>query len=272
MRKFAYAGVALALLGLTTVTVKVRIARQPETTPAMRGKRLAESLGCFACHGPEGSGGIADPLAPGGTVPDWRFTTLAMFVKSEQDVREWILYGLPRCQAERSASAQYRPLVPMPSYEHDVTASQLEDLVAYVLAVSGWRAAIPDQAYEGRKLAVRLGCFGCHGPSGMGGVANPGSFKGHIPPWTGHEFAELVRDEAELREWILEGRIARLWNSSTARFFLNRQKISMPAYHDQLADGELDQLVAFIQWLREAGVRPDEEPRKAATVIAHVRP
>ena len=132
-----------------------------------------------------------------------------MFVKSEQDIREWILYGVPRSQAERHASDGHRTLVPMPSYERELDAGQLEDLVAYVLAVSGWRDEIPDAAYEGRKIATRLGCFGCHGPSGMGGVANPGSYKGHIPPWTGHEYAELVRDEGELREWILEGKIER---------------------------------------------------------------
>lgn len=93
MKKLVYALAALVLLGLAAVILR---ARQPETTSAIRGKRLAEALGCFACHGPEGSGGVAEPKSPGGTVPDWRSPTLAMFVQSEQDIREWILYGAPR--------------------------------------------------------------------------------------------------------------------------------------------------------------------------------
>jgi mono/diheme cytochrome c family protein len=243
--------------------------RQPETTSAMRGRQLADKLGCFGCHGPEGKGGIADPTSPAGEVPDWSYATTKMFVSSPQDIREWILYGAPRRETARKYHDEHRPLVPMPAYEHYVSDAELDDLVAYFLAVSGWRAEIPDDAYEGRKIATRLGCFGCHGPSGMGGVRNPGSLKGHIPPWDGDEFEELVRNEQELREWILEGRIERLSRNPAARYFLDRQKTPMPAYHDYISDAELDLLVGYIQWLR-SGADEGEQPRDAATVIAKV--
>lgn len=155
----------------------------------------------------------------------------------------------------------------MPGYEPDLNARQLEDLVAYVLAVSGWQAELPDHAYEGRKLALRRGCIGCHGPSGMGGVANPGSLKGLIPAWTGPDFAALVRDERELRNWILAGRIERLWNSPTARLFLDRQKTPMPAYQGHVSAAELELLVAYIQWLRAGAAGKGHESREASTVI-----
>ena len=80
---------------------------------------------------------------------------------------------------------------------------------------------------------------------------NPGSFKGYIPAWSGPDFAELVRDEDELRAWIREGRIQRLESNPVARFFTNRQVIQMPAYKAVLNAAELDAIVAYIHWLRQ---------------------
>lgn len=257
-------------LGLGGVGVAILVQRQPETTPAMRGKFIAQELGCFACHGPEGTGGVADPTSPGGVVPDWRYATVKMFVTSEHDIREWILYGAPRSESAGTANDDFPTLVPMPAYEDCLSAEELDDLVAYFLAVSGWRSAIPDDAFEGRKIATRLGCFGCHGPSGMGGVANPRSLKGHIPPWDGVEFTELVRDEQELRDWILYGKIDRLWTNRAARFFLNRQKTPMPPYHDHISDDELDKLVAYIRFVRTAPEEAGQRQREATTVIGSI--
>lgn len=255
---------AATLLG--AVSAAVYLERRPETTAAIRGKRIAARLGCFACHGPEGQGGVGDPSAPGSAVPDWRFTTAEMFIRSEQDIRDWILLGRPEWEATRKASEDDRRLVPMPAYQGRLSATELDDLVAYFRAVSGWNPSIPDDAFEGRKIAMRLGCFGCHGPSGMGGVANPGSFKGWVPPWDGHEFVELVRDDQELRAWILDGRIERLWRNPLARHFLSRQSIAMPAYGDHISDWELDRLIAYIQWLRSP--RGKAEPSSPSSVIA----
>ncbi len=223
---------------------------RPEITPSLRGRQIADRLGCFACHGPEGRGGVPDPTAAGGTVPGWSAGALVMFIRTEQHLREWILLGRPNDDELAGPELSSESLVPMPAYRDDLNDRELDDLVAYIKAVSGWAGGIPDEAYEGRKAAVRLGCFGCHGLSGMGGVPNPGSFKGYIPPWDGHEFAELVRSEAELREWILDGRIERLWGNRAARFFLERQKTPMPAYREHISAHELDQVVAYIKWLR----------------------
>jgi mono/diheme cytochrome c family protein len=262
--------VIVAVSGTAGALWWLREERRGEITPAIRGQQIAVRLGCFGCHGPEGSGGIADPAAPGGEVPDWSYGIAKLFIACEQDIRDWILYGAPRAEAERREISGYEPLVPMPAYEDQLSDDELDDLVAYFLAVSGWAAEIPDEAYEGRKIATRLGCFGCHGPSGMGGVANPGSFKGHIPPWDGDEFDELVRDENELREWILEGRTKRLWDNPAAQVFLERQKISMPAYHDYLSDAELDKLVAYIDWLRAGRPGLQGEQTEADSVIAMI--
>jgi len=270
VKTFAWVLIATGGVVASSVGAAIWLKRQPETTPAIRGQRIAQALGCFGCHGPEGLGGVADPTAPGGEVPDWSYATVKVFVTSEEDIREWILYGAPRSDSQRRAWDDHRTLVPMPAYEGDLTDSELDDLVAYFLAVSGWRPEIPDNAFEGRKIATRLGCFGCHGPSGMGGVNNPGSFKGHIPPWDGEEYEELVRDEQELREWILTGTIQRLDQNPAARFFLDRQRTPMPAYEDFISDDELNLLVEYIHWLRSGDQGSGPQPRSAETVIAQL--
>ncbi len=268
---FAWISIAVVAVATVGLGAGVWLKRQPETTAAMRGRSIAEDLGCFGCHGPEGQGGIADATSPSGEVPGWKYATAKVFVQSEQDIREWILDGSPKRESERKFGGDHQVLVPMPAYRDYLSESELDDLVAYFLAVSGWRPEIPDEAYEGRKIATRLGCFGCHGPSGMGGVNNPGAFKGHIPPWDGEEFDELVRDEQELRQWILYGKIERLMRNPAARYFLERQKTPMPAYHDHISDAELDLLVRYIQWLREGTENEGRQQRDATTVIAYVR-
>ena len=266
MKKLTGISIAFGLVGSAAVVGAVLLARQPETTSAMRGRQLASDLGCFGCHGPEGTGGVADPTAPGGRVPDWRYVTAKMFIQSEQDIRDWIVHGESRSEVRRRALDDRESIAPMPAYGKHLTPQQVDDLVAYFLAVSGWHDAIPDEVFEGRNTAIRLGCFGCHGPSGMGGVANPGSFKGHIPSWTGQEFTELVRDEQELRQWILCGTIERLERNPVGRFFLRRQKTPMPAYEESLSDNQLDKLVAYIQWLRSPASRPGGGARPAPAI------
>ncbi|MCP5109725.1 MAG: c-type cytochrome [bacterium] len=225
--------------------------KQPEVTPAQRGQKIAHELGCFGCHGAQGIQGIPDPTAPGGRVPGWDLRTAEMYIGSRDDIRQWILHGAPDRDTANGVPPSNGNLVPMPAYDGHISGGELEDLVEYFIAASGWSPDIPEAAYEGRKIAVRLGCFGCHGPSGMGGVPNPGSFKGHIPAWDGDEYAEVVHDEEELRDWILQGKPPERLKNLPARFFLERQKLRMPAYREHLSDDELKKLAAYIRWLRE---------------------
>ena len=225
--------------------------RRPETTAAMHGRDIARRMGCFACHGEEGTGGVPTIGSTGKTMPGWDHATAVMYIQGDQEIREWILYGAPLAKSPTAALAGPDGLVPMPAYEGLLTDRELHDLVAYFRAVSWWTPDIPGAAYAGRKTASRLGCFGCHGPSGIGGVPNPGSLKGHIPPWDGEEFEELVRNEEELREWIMDGHIRRLQDNPFARHFLEGQKTQMPAYRGHISGEDLDAMVAFIQWLRE---------------------
>jgi len=248
---------AILVVAVIAAVALVRHLRAPRLTPELRGHQLAQRLGCFACHGPGGTGGIPNPGSDENEIPAWDGGTAMMYVESEQEIQEWILGGAPRRLAQREGgrkgeegetdSAAALPLR-MPAYRDLVSGRDLDDLVAYYKAVADY-GEMPQDAREGYRAARRLGCFGCHGPGGLVGASNPRAFKGYIPPWRGGDFHELVRNEAELRAWIRDGSIPRLERSRAARFFTQREIIRMPAYRSVLAAGELDALVAYVDWV-----------------------
>lgn len=244
--------VGLAIAGLGSIAWTQM--RRPEVSAVMRGEKLAQKLGCLGCHGTSPGQKVLNPASRNGYVPSWTFGEAEKYAKTQEDIRDWILHGAPRAQSvsvSDSASASTEPdgLIPMPKYQHKVSEKELDDLVAYFQAVSGWYPDMPDGVYEGWKVANQTGCFGCHGPSGRGGVSNPGSFKGIIPPWDGDDFKELVQDEQELREWILDGKPRRLAANALARHFLDGQTIQMPAYRGYVSNEQLNLLVKYVQWL-----------------------
>ena len=245
---------ALIALGLASISW----IRRPITTAVMRGQQVAERHGCFTCHGPGGMKSFPNAGSPEGEIPRWDGGTWMMYIEEESEIREWIVSGRPRRlegthgdpdtiehQARDAGGA-----VTMPAYGNTIDPGDLDDLIAYYKAVAWYDPAMPQPAAEGRRVASRLGCFACHGPSGRGGPPNPGSFKGYIPPWDGEDFAELVRDDEELRTWILDGEIPRLSGNPLAQEFLQNQKIQMPAYRDRLRADELTSILAYIHYMR----------------------
>jgi enamine deaminase RidA (YjgF/YER057c/UK114 family)/mono/diheme cytochrome c family protein len=227
-----------ALLALGAGTFWLR--RSPMESPAaVRGAEVAQRMGCFGCHGPAGSNPIADPAAPAGHVPSWQGGATAF--NDERQLREWIMkapqYGAPGAR-----------LVAMPGYQGRLSEQELEELVAYFRAVSGWAPEIPGDAAQGRNIATRLGCFGCHGPSGMGGVPNPGSSRGYMPAWHGQEFNERTSNAEQLRKWIMDGQTLGTSAEATAHGPPTVPVIHMPSYGKYLTDDEYRKLAAYMNW------------------------
>jgi mono/diheme cytochrome c family protein len=223
-----------------------------QVTPVQRGHRVAMQSGCFDCHGPDGSGGVKNPGSADGEVPGFVGGTVMMWVKSDAEMREYILDGAP---ARKRRDARYRKqmesqLLAMPAYRGYLGAGELDDLMAYLRAVSGLIVPADELAARGQELAFKLGCFHCHGPMGAGGGPNPGSFKGYIPGWWGDDFRDLVRGDEELRAWILDGQIARLRDHWLAGYFLRWQRVSMPAYRDFVDDQQLAALMHYVRWVQ----------------------
>ncbi|MEW6267916.1 MAG: c-type cytochrome [Thermodesulfobacteriota bacterium] len=224
---------------------------RPEASAALRGRERAHELGCFGCHGPGGRGGVGNPGSRRETIPGFTGSTLMMYVHDEDEIRQYILDGRPDrladdpdYEAELSAQA-----IRMPAYRDVLEPGDLELLLAYIRLVSGMIEPGTEPARAGAEVAARMGCFGCHGALGMGGVDNPGSLKGYVPGFHGDDFHELVRDDDELREWILTGKLARIEEHWIGGWFSRRQLIQMPAYEKFLTREEVDALVAFVRWI-----------------------
>jgi mono/diheme cytochrome c family protein len=241
---------ALALLvlaegaALGALLVRSRWQHTAEGTPVQRGRRVAERMGCFGCHGPSGAAGIPNPGIEG-TVPAWSDGTWMMYNDKEEDVRAWIVDG--RAPGTKPAP---KALLQMPAYKGRLSDAELDDLTAYVL--TEMRFGDPGgKATEGRDAAQRLGCFGCHGSEGRGLVANPGSFKGYTPGWDGADYADLVQSPDEFRQWVRNGITDRFRANPAARRFVEGEVVRMPAYGDKVTDADLAALQAYVDWVRK---------------------
>ena len=230
------------------------------TTIETKGWEIAEREGCFNCHGPMGKGKVPNPGTKG--IPGFQNFTFMMSIHSEAELEAWIMEGAPsrlREKSEYQAGLEKRAVV-MPAYSGRLTPYELEAVKAFFVGVSGVVFPPKGPAEEGFKVAQRAGCFGCHGPSGRLDVPNIGSFVGRIPAWNGPDYPELVRDELELRQWILDGAPARIISNPMAQFFTNRAALKMPGYKGLITDVEVEHLMAYIQWLRDPS-QPGHEPK-----------
>jgi mono/diheme cytochrome c family protein len=223
----------------------------PRLPPAERGRRIAERSGCFACHGPGGGRGAANPGRSDRTVPTFE-GDLMMYADDPQEIREWIRDGVT---AKRSRSVTWRRerdrgALRMPAFGRRLGDRQIDDLVAFVMAVQGMPEPEDSLARRGLERSEALGCSGCHGPGGRFARPNPGSLKGYVPSWDGRDFPDLVRGRQEFEEWVEHGASRRLRLNPVGRYFLERAVLRMPAFERHLQPGDLDALWAYVQWLR----------------------
>jgi len=124
-------------------------------------------------------------------------------------------------------------------------------LALAAVAVRWWRRPQIGRVQRGWTVASRKGCFTCHGPGGIRGMADPGHGLDEIPPFAGGLITMYARSEGEIREWILDGGARRISGTKAGKFFLERQPIKMPAYRGHLKSEEVDRLVDYINWLRQ---------------------
>jgi mono/diheme cytochrome c family protein len=250
MRRRFTGTVAVFLLLAAGALLALERWRKAAIGPVQRGFAVASARGCFGCHGPGGATGTADPAGVTGGVPSFSADDVSAYASSAAEIREWILDGKPRRLREEETASDKPPLVRMPAWRGVLSAREVDELVAYVEAVSDFRVPDDPAAEAGRKLAAESGCFSCHGAQGRGNLPNPRSFKGYIPSWDGADFDELARDESEVREWILDGTPRRLREHPVAGFFLRRQVVQMPGFRGRLSEEDVAKVLAYIRWLR----------------------
>jgi len=105
-----------------------------------------------------------------------------------------------------------------------------------------FRPALP-AAERGRRLAEREGCFTCHGPGGIAGIANPGRSE-RVEGFNNPSMSK--KTVQEIREWIRDGVPQRLAASERWKTRRDAGAIVMPAFGDRLTDQELDDVVAYV--------------------------
>lgn len=239
--------------------------REALNTPVQRGRRVAEQLGCFACHGPGGVHPIANLGSQDGSVPTWSGGTWLMYNNSPGDVAAWILDGHPPGRKASSSA-----LLSMPAFRGSISRAELSDLLAYVFTVQEYGGPSSAEEQKGRDVALRAGCFGCHGAEGRGLVMDPGSLKGYIPPWDGSDFTDLVHNNEELRQWILNGASNRFERDPLAHAVLAHEVIKMPAFKGKISGDDVEALVAYIGWIRHHS-RADQGRRVARQALKRDR-
>ena len=180
-----------------------------------------------------------------------------MFGHDPGDIREWIRDGVTRKRAQSVTwrEERARGALKMPAFKDRLSESQIDDLVAFVSAVHGIPEPEDSLVAHGQERIATLGCVGCHGPGGRLARRNPGSLKGYIPSWDGADFPDLVRDEAEFREWVEHGVSRRFARNPMARFFLDRAVLKMPAFRSYLGAGDVEAIWAYVRWLRSPAMQ-----------------
>ncbi len=219
--------------------------------PVRSGARLAAEEGCFSCHAPLGRDQHANPGNQWKSVPSFFRGNLMMYVKSPDQVENFITYGRPKAPSKSGAEPYHaKQLFHMPAFKGRLSRKQIHELALFVIAADGYLVPDSGPVADGFTASRKFGCESCHGVGGSGGLPNPRSFTGSVPGWTGPAFSHLVQNRKEFDQWVLDGRSKRFSENRAASFFLDRATLHMPAFKEVLSKNDVDDLWGYVNWLR----------------------
>ncbi len=164
---------------------------------------------CQKCHGPQGTGGVANPGSTDGTIPPLNPIDSTLIDSNPSTYAT----NLDLFLEHGSTPEGPNPKQTMPAWgdTNKLTPQQIADLIAYVMSLNpapastapvtsttevtptvevarpsnpggpGPAIGLTGNLSAGEQVFV-ANCQKCHGPQGTGGVANPGSDDGTIPP------------------------------------------------------------------------------------------
>ncbi len=218
-----------------TVTSEVAGSTPPTSYPPVSpevaaGAHTFVQFACVQCHGMSGQGGV-DPAVP-------PLDTIKQSLTVAQ-LSHIIDHGL---------GESANPKQPyMPVWGQVMSKTQVSNLVSYI------RAGLPPvsdtdpvpvpvgqgDAVAGAALYVRYGCINCHGPNGLGGVANPLSADTVIPPLSGQGFRHDFPTDKAIADVIRSGSVIG-----------KAPIVSMPHWGGILSDKQIAQLIAYLKTLR----------------------
>ena len=219
---------------VTTVVASAPVIATPSPTSVdptiAAGAHTFVQFACAQCHGALGRGGIS---------PDVPALTTVGRALTVQQLAHIIDHGLGE---SKNPTKPY-----MPVWGEVISNTQVHDLVAYVRA---GLPAVPDAqpivipqgqgaAVAGAALYVRDGCINCHGPNGLGGVANPLSADKSIPPLSGGGFRHDFPTDKAIAAVIRSGSV------------IGRAPIvSMPHWGGIIPAQDVQSLIAYLKTLK----------------------
>ncbi len=220
---WAAAGVVVVLV-LAVPVVRWAINRD-EGNLLLDGFGVLEDAACVACH----------RQADG----QWRWRTDGRPPASMEVIRDAIFNGRDAVPGFAEA---------MPSYAGRLEHEEWLGAQQAVGAMTGLVGVPEDpELAAGHDVARDMGCFGCHGPLGHGGITNPGSLSGLVPGWYGGRYRKAAQREGGIEAVIRNG-------SRPARLPVPGFKgplLMMPAFGDRIDSTELEVLTRYLQWLHE---------------------
>ena len=106
----------------------------PPAGPARNGREVAERMGCFACHGPQGRGALANPGSFKGYVAPWDGKDFPELVEDDAELKAWILDGMPDRLRENTLARHFldHQVVKMPGYRGRMADEDLAAVMAYI--------------------------------------------------------------------------------------------------------------------------------------------
>ena len=215
---------------VTVGTLTTAISYRPVSPAVAAGAHTYVQFACVQCHGPQGQGGVDPAVPPLDTIKQTLTVTQLTHI---------INHGLG------VSSDPKQPY--MPVWGQVMSKTQVSNLVSYI------RAGLPRVQYAepvpvpetqgaavaGAALYVRYGCINCHGPNGLGGVANPSSPDTVIPPLSGPGFRHDFPTDKAIADVIRSGSV------------IGRAPIvSMPHWGGILSDKQIAQLIAYLKTLK----------------------
>lgn len=229
--------------------------------PLVQAMELFKEKGCIGCHNLHGKGMLVGPeLAEtwrkGADQFDFRYVrgekTTAQWIREHFEDPQRVVPGYPALGIPES---------PMPNYE--LTEEEAKLLTALTLSFASEEpeaerpipahfkvaaAPRPEPVYsskleQGEAVFQRMGCAGCHGPGGRGGIRNKNmEMAEEVPPLVG--VADGFSRE-DLKETIRKGRTpARADPSELA------PPLWMPSWEQKLSEEELDALADYLMGLK----------------------
>jgi mono/diheme cytochrome c family protein len=250
--------------GIIAIAAAVRSIIGAEVSTYSRGASLYADLGCGACHESLVLGPIQRRRKPAPHLfEEWI---------DASELSEEIRFGSYESDDYAVAQRSIPRKIKMPAFNDLISESDLRTLMVFLQVNQLMKM---DSTSEGQNLAKKYGCLDCHGPLGLGGVANLRSFKGYIPGWFGPDFDELASNGNReiVAEWITDGTSTSITGKSfgrgmVARHFGENQATKMPAYARRIPTEDLNVLVDYVLFLRSLGDMGLPEVQRYKTLFA----